>query len=75
MVLLMVVVVSVDVGLVDVVIDSVVVIFPEGEIVVVTFEVPVGVFVVTVSVCSSPSVVEAIDVTVLDFGEDEELEV
>lgn len=42
LVVLMVVVVSVDVGLVTFVIDSVVVVSPDGAIVLVTFDVPVG---------------------------------
>lgn len=73
-VVLTVVVVSVDVGLVAFVIDSVVVISPDGAIVLVTFDVPVGLLVVTVSVCSSPRVVEAIVVSVEPLGEDDEVE-
>jgi hypothetical protein len=71
---MIVVVDSVCVGLVDFVNISVVVISPVGAIVVVTFDVPFGILVVTVSVRSSPRVVETVVVSVVEFGEDVEVE-
>jgi len=71
---MIVVVDSVCVGLVDFVTIFVVVISPVGAIVVVTFDIPFGILVATVSVRSSPRVVEIVVVSVLEFGEDVEVE-
>ena len=69
-----VVVVSVVFGLVDFVTVSVVVISPVGAMVVVTFDVPFGILVVTISVCSSPRVVETVVVSVVEIGDNDEVE-